>query len=107
MQASLIRKEKRHAWAIELIRTEYRGWAGVFNWLNGIPQGCQSGLTIALFEKREDARQARRGLYGFGPRRAVVRKVRVSLEVLPERPDQRAARFTAEEEREERDGART
>jgi len=75
---------KDHSWAIELL-PEPRGFAGIYNFTH-FPQFCQRGCTTALFETRADARAARKTLYGFGPRRTAIRKVRVHVEVLPEKP---------------------
>lgn len=82
-QAELIHGgTKDHAWAIELL-PEPRGFAGIFNWIHGLSRPkCMSGVGTALFETRQDARDARNGLYGFGPRRTAIRKVRVGLEVI-------------------------
>jgi hypothetical protein len=93
---------KDHAWAIELkprkddeeklrlvrsvtAEVPTPNFAGIYSFTH-FPQFCQRGCTTALFETRADARAARKGLYGFGPRRAVIRKVAVRIEVLPERP---------------------
>lgn len=95
-QTSLGHAGRDHAWAIELKASRadrIKGgsppagpsFAGVFNWTNGLEiPVCMRGATTALFETRADARQAAKKLY-FGPRRAVVRKVAGTLEILPER----------------------
>ena len=97
-----------HAWAIELkgLGDPKPHFAGVYNWVPGSGSQapshlCQEGMTTALFPLRSDARTARRELHQFANRRAVVRKVRVHIEVLPERPNDRPARFTAQEAKEE------
>ena len=86
-----------HAWAIELKHNEKarrdrgeRGifgpeFAGIFNWIAGPVALGQQGVTTAFWSTREEARAARWDLHQFGQRRAVVRKVRVHIEVLPER----------------------
>lgn len=90
-QKSLVTGIRNHAWALELKRPQ-GDWgpgphfAGIYNWTAGLPQAvCLRGFKTALFEKRSDARAARGTLFGYGPRRAIVRKVKVALEVLPER----------------------
>jgi hypothetical protein len=76
-----------HAWAIELKTRAEPGpnFAGVYNWILGGQPPCLGGITTALFALRSDARAARKELHQFANRRAVVRKVRVHIEVLPER----------------------
>ncbi|MGD9388691.1 MAG: hypothetical protein PVI87_10760 [Gammaproteobacteria bacterium] len=102
-QRRLLSGLRGHAWAIQLKTPsqfpddDAPRLAGIYNWLNGldVPE-CMSGYRIAVFETRAQAREARKKLY-YAPRRAVVRKIRGAYEILPERPDQRPARFTKEE----------
>jgi hypothetical protein len=79
-----------HAWAIELKGLGEPGphFSGVYNWVFGAQPICLEGITTALFPLRSDARAARKELHQFANRRAVVRKVRVHIEVLPERPQE-------------------
>lgn len=109
-QAKLVTGLRGHAWAIQLKSPTFEDeggarLAGIYNWTNGLEiPTCLGGYRIAVFETRALAREARKKLYGYGPRRAVVRKIRGIYEVLPERPDQRPARFTKEEADGEDDG---
>lgn len=89
-QSSLVMGLKDHAWAIELKRKDWplpgTAWAGIYNWASGNDVlVCQGGVTTAVFATRDLARQARMALWGYGSRRAIVRKVRVHIEVLSER----------------------
>jgi hypothetical protein len=87
---------KRHAWAIELIykhqKVPRQHWAGVFNWIGGGIPGCMEGSTTALFATRADARKARASLWSWPNRKAVVRKVEITITRVPERPNDRPAR---------------
>jgi len=90
-QTKLVTGAKDHAWAIEILAMGPRQdgtprYAGIYNWLTGLSQPrCLGGVTTALYETRREAREARKGLWGFGPRKAAVRKVRVELHTLPGR----------------------
>ena len=89
-QTRLVTGLRDHAWVIELLGRD-RGsadaaYAGIYNWLTGLSQPpCLGGVTTAIFATRAEARAARAGLWGYGPRRAAIKKVRVHIEVLPER----------------------
>lgn len=111
-QTKLVTGLRGHAWVIQLKSPQFDSpddgprLAGIFNWVHGLEiPTCLGGYRIAAFETRAQAREARKTLYGYGLRRAVVRKIRGTYEILPERPDQRPARLTAEEEKEDADGA--
>lgn len=90
-QTKLVTGPRDHAWVIELLgRRDWvsadAAYAGIYNWLTGLSQPpCLGGVTTAIFATRAEARAARAGLWGYGPRRAAIKKVRVHIEVLPER----------------------